>query len=67
MVLKIADGQGVWGWLLHLEWISNEVLLYSTGNYDQSLGIEHDGRWYGKENICVCVMCGWVTMLYSRN
>ena len=23
--------------LLHLEWISNEVLLYSTG-------IEHDGR-----------------------
>ena len=32
------------GKLLHLEWISNEVLLYSTGNYIQSLGIEHDGR-----------------------
>ena len=30
--------------LLHLEWISNEVLLYSTGNYIQSLGVEHDGR-----------------------
>ena len=30
--------------LLHLEWISNEVLLYSTGNYGQSLGIEHDGK-----------------------
>ena len=30
--------------LLHLEWISNEVLLYSTGNYIQSPGIEHDGR-----------------------
>ena len=30
--------------LLHLEWISNEVLLYDTGNYSQSLGIEHDGR-----------------------
>ena len=28
--------------LLHLEWISNEILLYSTGNYIQSLGIEHD-------------------------
>jgi len=28
--------------LLHLEWISNEVLLYSTGNYIQSLGTEHD-------------------------
>ena len=30
--------------LLHLEWISNEVLLYSTGKYIQSLGIEHKGR-----------------------
>ena len=29
---------------LHLEWISNEVLLYSTGNHIQSFGIEHDGR-----------------------
>ena len=29
--------------LLHLEWISNEVLLYSTGNYIQSLGIDQDG------------------------
>jgi len=26
--------------LFHLEWISNEVLLYSTGNYIQSPGIE---------------------------
>ena len=30
--------------LLHLGWISNEVLLYSTGSYIQSLVIEHDGR-----------------------
>ena len=30
--------------LLHLEWISIEVLLYNTGNYMQSLGIEYDGR-----------------------
>ena len=29
--------------LLHLEWISNEILLYSTGNYIQSLVMEHDG------------------------
>ena len=28
----------------HLDWISSEVLLYSTGNTIQSLGIEHDGR-----------------------
>jgi len=30
--------------LLHLEWISNEVLLYSTQNYIQSLGIDHGRR-----------------------
>ena len=29
---------------LYLERISNEVLLYSTGNYIQSLRIDHDGR-----------------------
>ena len=27
--------------LLHLEWISNDVLLYSTENYTQSLMTEH--------------------------
>ena len=26
--------------LVHLKWISNEVLLYSTGNYIQSLGLD---------------------------
>ena len=35
--------------LLYLEWISNEVLLYSMGNYIQSLRIEHDGRQYEKK------------------
>ena len=30
--------------LLHLEWISNEVLLYNTGNYIHCLEIEHNGR-----------------------
>ena len=30
--------------LLHLECIHNEFLLYSTGNYMQSLIIEHDKR-----------------------
>ena len=30
--------------LLYLEWISNEVLLYNTGNYTQSLVIGHDER-----------------------
>ena len=30
--------------LLQLEWVNNEVLLYSTGNYIKSLGLKHDGR-----------------------
>ena len=30
--------------LLHLEWISNEILLYSTRNYIQSLVMEHVGE-----------------------
>ena len=30
--------------LLHLEWISDEVLLRSTRYSIQSLGTEHDGR-----------------------
>ena len=41
--------------LLHLEWISNEVLLHSTGNYNQSLGIDHDGRSHKKRYIYVCI------------
>ena len=60
-----------------IEWMSNEVPLYSTGNYVQSLGIDHDGRQY-KKYVCVCV-CereretereterDWVTLLYIRN
>ena len=30
--------------LLHLESISNELLLYSAGNYIQSLVIKHEGN-----------------------
>ena len=37
--------------LLHLEWISNEVPLYSRGKYIQSLGIEHDGGGYEKKSM----------------
>lgn len=28
--------------LLHLQWICNEMLLYTTENYTQSLGTHHD-------------------------
>ena len=41
--------------LFRLEWISNEVLLYSTGNYIRSFGVKHDGRHYEKKNVCVYI------------
>ena len=41
--------------LLHLEWINNEVLLYSTENYIQSLEIAHDGRQYEKKTEYICM------------
>ena len=51
--LVVAKGEGERvGWIgnlglidvnLHLEWISNEILLYGTGNYIRSLEMEHDG------------------------
>ena len=43
---------------------NNKVLLYSTGNYIQSPGINHNGKEYKKE--CICVY-NRVTLLYSRN
>ena len=59
--------------LLHVEWICNEVLFYSTGNYIQSLGIENDGPYYEKKNIYIyniytyTYIYDWVTKKYSRN
>ena len=41
--------------LLHLEWVSLEVLLFSTGNYIQSAVIEHDRRSYEKKHVYVCM------------
>ena len=32
-----------------------QVLLYSTGNYIQHLVMNHNGKEYEKEYICVCV------------
>ena len=53
--------------LSHLEWKSNNVLLYSTGHYIQTLGLEHDGRQYKTMHELYIYVCDWVTMLYSRN
>ena len=35
--------------LVYIEWINNKVLLYSTGNYIQDPGINHNGKEYEKE------------------
>ena len=53
LVVAEEEGEGV-GWAeslgladattITLRWISNEVLLYSRGNYIQSLVIGHDRR-----------------------
>ena len=62
--LVVAKGHEVWHGmdlefgvgrckLLHLEWISQEVLLYSEGNSIQSLGIDHDGKQYKKGNVYI--------------
>ena len=39
--------------LLHIGWINNKVLLYSTGNCIQYPMINHDGKEYYKECIHV--------------
>ena len=41
--------------LLHLEWINNKVLLYNTGNYTESSGIDHDVKEYEEKNVYVCM------------
>ena len=41
--------------LLHIEWINNKVLLYSTGNYIQYPEIKnHNGKDY-KKNVYIYV------------
>ena len=49
--------------VLPFEWISNEILLCSSGNYAWSLMMEYDN--VRKKRMYTC-MCNWVTMLNSR-
>lgn len=55
--------------LLHLKRISSEVLLHSTGNYVQSLRIEHDRRYYVKKKKKINThICGHMYMdVYMYN
>ena len=52
--------------LLHLEWINNKVLLYSTKNYTQFPGIKDNGKGHIFLKECIYVY-NWVILLYSRN
>ena len=55
----VAKGEGGIDWefeisrckLLYTEWVNNKVLLYSTGNYIQCPGINHNGKEYEEEYI----------------
>ena len=46
--------------LLPLEWISNEILLHSTGNYAYSLMIDHGN--VRKNNVCMYVLLCHLTV-----
>ena len=39
--------------LLYIGWINNKALLYSTGNYTQYPVINHNGKEYEKEYVCI--------------
>ena len=41
--------------LLYIGWINNKFLLYSTGNYIQCSVINHNGKEYKKEWLCVYI------------
>jgi len=60
----VDKGRGVGGWngslgladankYIYTEWINNKILLYSTGNYIQYPEINHNGREYEKECMCI--------------
>ena len=40
--------------LVNIEWINNQILPYSPGNYIQYPVINHNGKEYKKE--CMCML-----------
>ena len=50
--------------LLYIGWINKKVLLRNTRNHIQLPVINHNGKEYKKEYICVCITG---SPLYSRN
>ena len=53
--------------LLHIEWINNNVLLYSTGNYIQYSVINHNRKDYEKEYIYILYIHTCVYMYIYLN
>jgi len=59
MVAKTVAGGMDWGFgisrckLVYIGWISNKVLLDSTGDYIQYLVISHNGKEYEKQDMCI--------------
>ena len=51
MAREVGDSRGK---LLHIRWINNKVLLYSTGNYIQYPTINHNGKEYQKKE-CIYI------------
>ena len=41
--------------LVCIEWISNKLLLCSTGNYIQCPGVNHNGKEYERGQIYTCI------------
>ena len=39
--------------VLYIEWVSNKVLLCSTGNYIQYPVLSHNEKQYEKEHTCI--------------
>ena len=52
------------GQILYLGWISNKVLLYSTGDHIQPPATYRNGKEYGKVFMYMC-MYNRVPLLYS--
>ena len=48
---------------LYTEWLNNELLLYSTGNYIQYPMINHTGKEYEKEYICTTESLFWTAKI----
>ena len=57
--LGLADAK------LHAEWINNKVLLYSTGNYIRYPVINHTGKGFEEECMCITESFCCTAVIYT--